>query len=368
MPELPHFTPISRQSLHLTYLTAYLYISPIIELMNYRKLGNSGLMVPEITIGTWLTLMQASSIEEARKLIHTALNAGIWLIDTADMYNRGGAEERLGECLKDIPRSNYLIATKVFGPMSDHPMDKGLSRRHVMNAVEGSLKRLRTDYIDVYQCHRYDASTPLEEVCRTFDGLIQQGKIRYWGVSQWSAIQIQKAIHICQLNHWALPISNQPIYNMLNRSLEIEVMEVCEEAGLGLLVYSPLAQGLLTGKYQKGLIPEDSRAGVAETSSNFPFKRMTDENFEKLERLKAIAQDHKITLPVLALAWCLRKTIVSSVIIGASRPEQILQNAQASGLNLPDTLWNEIEEILQNHPVDQYTGNRIGHGVSKGGY
>lgn len=337
--------------------------------MKYRNLGKSGLMMSEISIGSWLTYGFGVDNTVAFRCLDTAIDLGINVIDTADVYNRGEAERVIGTYLKTKNRQEIILATKVFGPMGDHFMTQGLSARHIRNACEASLTRLHTDYIDLYQCHRYDIDTPLEETCYAMHRLIEEGKILYWGVSQWSAVQILNAIRICEKHHWRKPVSNQPIYNMLNRSLEVDVMGVCEEEGLGLIVYSPLAQGLLTGKYTKdNPIPQDSRAADEKMGKMFPVKRMNDKFYTQIDALKAVAQRLDCTLSQLALAWCLRKKPLTSCIIGASRPEQVIENAKAVDIQLSTEIIHEIENILDNHPRDQYTDALIGHGIIKRGY
>ncbi len=337
--------------------------------MKYRKLGKSGLIISEISIGSWLTYGLGVDNAVAFQCLDTAIELGINVIDTADVYNRGETEKVIGTYLKTKNRHEVILATKVFGPMSDHFMTQGLSARHIRNACEASLTRLHTDYIDLYQCHRYDIDTPLEETCYAMHRLIEEGKILYWGVSQWTAVQILNAVRICEKHNWTKPISNQPIYNMLNRSLEVDVMSVCEEEGLGLLVYSPLAQGLLTGKYTKeNPVPENSRAADEKMGKMFPTKRLTDKFYTQINALKSIADELGCKVSQLALAWCLRKAPVTSCIIGASRPEQVTENAKATEISLTPEIIHHIEIILDNHPKDQYTDALIGHGIIKRGY
>ncbi|MFY8020300.1 MAG: aldo/keto reductase, partial [Bacteroidia bacterium] len=243
-----------------------------------------------------------------------------------------------------------------------------LSLRHIRNACEGSLKRLQTDYIDLYQCHRYDIDTPLEEVCFAMNNLIERGHILHWGVSQWSAVQITNAVRICEINGWRKPISNQPVYNMLNRSLETDVMDVCAAEGLGLVVYSPLAQGLLTGKYKKNTTPADSRLASEVMNNWFPVKRMNDEYFEIQEALLKIAESNQCTLSELALAWILNRKPITSCITGASRVGQVVDNVKAINTELSESTMEQIEGVLKNAPIDQYTGARVGFGIIKRGY
>ncbi|MDX5320252.1 MAG: aldo/keto reductase, partial [Bacteroidota bacterium] len=260
------------------------------------------------------------------------------------------------------------IGTKVFGPMSDHWMNQGLSLRHIRTACETSLQRLKTDYIDLYQCHRYDIDTPLEETCYAMHNLIERGYILHWGVSQWTAVQILNALRICERNQWHKPVSNQPIYNMLNRSLEVDVMGVCESDGLGLVVYSPLAQGLLSGKYEKDHVPENSRLAHEAAGRFFPVKRMTEEFYAQQAELKEIASSLGLDMAQLALAWILHKKPITAAIMGATHPDQVEKNCAASGVVLPEEILSRIEEILDNAPVDQYSGARLGYGIEKRGY
>lgn len=336
--------------------------------MRYRSLGNSGLQISEISLGSWLTYGTALDLKPAFDCMDRAVELGINFIDTADMYNRGEAEKTIGEYLKRAKREEIIIGTKVFGPMSDHFMTQGLSLRHIRNACEGSLQRLKTDYIDLYQCHRYDIDTPLEETCYAMHNLIERGYVLHWGVSQWSAVQILNAIRICEKNSWRKPVSNQPIYNMINRSLEVDVMDLCEKEGLGLVCYSPLAQGLLSGKYQRNSIPEGSRALSESGKTYFPHKRLTEDFYVKQDQLKEIAGDLGISMGNLALAWALNKSAITSLIMGASNEEQVEENCKAADVVLSPEIMDKIENILNNAPIDQYTSARIGYGIVKRGY
>lgn len=336
--------------------------------MKYRQLGNSGLRISEISFGTWLTVGMGVEKQTAFDCMRKALELGVNFIDTADIYNRGESEKTVGEFLRSIPREEVIIGTKAFGPMSDHWMTQGLSLRHLRNACEASLQRLKTDYIDLYQCHRYDVDTPLEETCYAMHNLIERGYILHWGVSQWTAVQITNAMRTCEQNGWRKPVSNQPVYNMLNRSLETDVMDVCHREGLGLVVYSPLAQGLLSGKYTRDKVPADSRAASEVMNAWFPDKRMNEEFFDKMEVLKKLAAEWNISMPQMALGWILHKSPVTSAITGASRVEQVIENISAATVTLNDAQVNEIDQVLDNAPVDQYTGTRVGWGVVKRGY
>ena len=313
--------------------------------MTYRRVGTSGLVVSEIALGSWLTYGAGVDDDGATACLRAAIDSGIVFLDTADVYGGGAAESLLGSVLADYERSQLVIATKAYFPMSDGPNDRGLSRKHLFESIHGSLRRLRTDYVDLYQCHRYDADVPVAETVRAMDDLVRQGKILYWGVSCWSAEQIADALRIADETGAARPVSNQPPYNMLERSIEESVLPLCEREGLGQVVFSPLAEGLLTGKYVGGTIPDGSRA-ASERYGRFLHAKMTDRNQQVVERLAGVAAKAGFSLPVMALAWALRRPAVTSVIIGASRPEQIRENVRAAGLELEEDLLREIEMVL----------------------
>jgi voltage-dependent potassium channel beta subunit len=332
--------------------------------MIFNQLGRSGLRVSALSLGSWLTYGMATDEASAHACLQLAYDSGINFFDTANVYNRGGAETLIGEWLQSgIERDKIILASKVFFPMSDHWMDRGLSLRHITTACGESLERLQTEYLDLYQCHRYDEETPLEETCFAMHQLIQNGWILHWGVSQWTAVQILRAMHICESNGWRKPISNQPIYNMLNRSLEVDVIQLCEQEGLGLVTYSPLSQGLLSGKYRGGKVPKGSRAEAPETNAMFPKKRLGPETDAKLDQLEAIAKSLGGSLSQLALAWCLRRKPITSVILGATSTAQLTENLGALKLVLDDATQLEIELVLGNAPVDQYSGQPTGYGV-----
>jgi aryl-alcohol dehydrogenase-like predicted oxidoreductase len=310
-------------------------------------MGSTGLLVSEISLGSWLTYGNAVENEIAIRTMEKAYELGVNFFDTANVYNRGEAEKVVGAALGKYDRASYVLATKVFFPMSDRPNDSGLSRKHIRESLHASLKRLKLDYVDILYCHRYDSNTPVEETLRAFDDLIHEGKVLYGGISEWTAAQIEEAAHIADsklLNRFAV---NQPKYNMLHRQIEEEVIPVSERNGIGQVVFSPLAQGLLTGKY-KSLddVPADSRA--ANSKMNFFIKRdLTEDSLEKVAKLTAIAESLGIPLSRLALAWILRQPIVASALVGASRPEQIEENVKASGVELPDDVLADIEDALQ---------------------
>jgi len=311
--------------------------------MQYRRLGTTGTKVSEISLGSWLTYGGYVEEEKATSSIDKAYELGINFFDTANVYMRGEAEKVVGKALSKYPRSSYVLATKVFGKMGDGPNDAGLSRKHVIEQCHESLKRLGTDYIDLYYCHRFHPETPLEETLRALDDLVRQGKVLYVGVSEWTAEQMTEAVHIADKRLLDRIVVNQPNYSMLHRNIEKEIIPVCEKHGIGQVVFSPLAQGVLTGKYKKGqAAPSDSRAA----QDNMRIGALTDENLEKVERLKDIAQNEELTLSQLALAWILRQPNVSSALIGASRPEQLEENAKASGVTLSEDTLAKIEDIL----------------------
>jgi len=314
--------------------------------MQYRNLGKWGVKVSEVSLGSWLTFGHATDEETAAQCIHRAYELGINLFDTANVYARGRAEEVMGKALKAFRRDSYVLATKVWGPMGEGPNDRGLSRKHIFEQCHASLKRLGTDYIDLYQCHRYDANTPLEETIRAMGDLIRQGKILYWGVSEWSASQILDAVHLCQQMNIDPPVSNQPHYNMLGREIEKEVLPMCERVGMGNIVYSPLAQGVLTGKYQPGSPPPPDTRAADESSNMFMRWLMSDEVLTKVQKLRPIAERNGLSMAQLALAWCLRQPMVSSVIIGARKVSQIEDNVKASGIQLSPEDLRDIDIAL----------------------
>ena len=310
--------------------------------MRYRRLGRSELRVSEIALGSWLTYGVSVERERAEACVRRAFELGINFIDTANMYGRGAAESLLGELLSPYRREDYVLATKVYFPMSD--VDRGLSRAQIFKQIDASLERLRTDYVDLYQCHRYDAETPLEETMEALSELVDQGKVRYIGFSRWRPRQIRAAEALEGVKRF---VSSQPQYSMLHRKPERRLFPLCEGLGIGQIVYSPLAQGVLTGKYAPGEAPpEDSRA--ANRRLRRTSKRFADaEILTAVQGLRPIADRLALTLPQLALAWVLRDPRVSSAIIGASRPAQIEENVGASGVELDRATLDEIDQVLE---------------------
>ncbi|OXM85407.1 aldo/keto reductase family protein [Paenibacillus rigui] len=314
--------------------------------MKYRRLGRSGLKVSEISLGSWLTYGGAIDKGQSEAIIDKAYELGINLFDTANVYELGAAEQVVGRALSKYPRATYVLATKVCVPMGDGPNERGLSRKHIVEQCEASLKRLGVDYIDLYQCHRYDPDTPLEETLRAMDDLITQGKVLYTGVSMWGAESLLDSVRTSQALNLHRIVSNQPQYNMLRRGIEKVLVPLCEREGIGQIVYSPLAQGMLTGKYKPGQpVPSDSRAADPEQNGAMA-GFMKEELLIKVEKLAAIAGRNQLSMAQLALAWILRLTNVSSCIIGASRPEQVEHNVKASGVKLTTEDVQEIDHIL----------------------
>jgi len=314
--------------------------------MEYRRLGQAGVRISEIALGNWITHGGSISDQQAAACTRTALDLGINYFDTADVYAGGRAEEVLGKALAEVPRKDVVIASKVFFATGRGPNDRGLSRKHIVESCSASLKRLGTDYLDFYYCHRYDEDTPLEEVVRAMDDLIHQGKVLYWGFSQWSAEQIDAGVNLARKYNLYPPQVSQPEYSMVVRHVETGPLQACERHGIGVCVWSPLAQGVLTGKYSEGNTPKDSRA-TNEADRDFMSRFLTPEIIEKVDRLLPIARELNLTMAQLALAWCLRKESLTSVIIGASRPEQVKENAAASGVKIPAEVLEKIDEIFE---------------------
>jgi len=309
--------------------------------MRYRKLGSSDLVVSEIALGSWLTYGVGVETERSRACLERAFELGINFIDTANVYGRGRAEEFLGAELAGRDRSSYVLATKLFFPMSD--TDRGLSREQVLKQIDASLARLRTDYVDLYQCHRYDRETPLEETMEALTEVVRAGKARYIGFSDWNAEQIQAALDLPGVEKF---VSSQPQYSLLWRRPEREIFDLCRRNGISQIVYSPLAQGVLTGKYRPGERPgADTRAASDEMGWAMG-KFLSDRVLEGVERLRPIADGLGLTLAQLSLAWILREEDVASAIVGASRPEQVEANASASGIELDDATLAAVDEAL----------------------
>ncbi|MGM1045480.1 voltage-dependent potassium channel beta subunit, animal [Paenibacillus uliginis N3/975] len=312
--------------------------------MEFRRLGSSGLKVSDISLGSWLTYGGYVERENAVKSIQTAYGMGVNFFDTANVYEQGAAEMVVGETLRGFPRESYVLATKVFGKMGDGPNDQGLSRKHIMEQCHASLKRLGTDYVDIYYCHRFHTETPVEETLRALDDLVRQGKVLYVGVSMWTAAQMEEALAVADRYLLDRIVVNQPLYNMFERGIEDEIIPLGEKKGIGQVVYSPLAQGVLTGKYaSREDVPENSRASKLGSDR----LKISEERISQVQALGHIADELGISVGQLALAWILRQGNVSSALVGASRPEQVEENVNASGIKLSSDTLTAIEDILK---------------------
>jgi aryl-alcohol dehydrogenase-like predicted oxidoreductase len=313
--------------------------------VQYRTLGKWGVRVSTVSLGSWLTYGGTVDEEVARACIDRAYELGVTFFDTANVYARGRSEEVVGAALGRYPRDSYVLATKVYFPMGPGPNDTGLSRKHVWEQCSASLRRLGVDYVDLYQCHRYDVDTPLEETCRVMDDLVRAGRILYWGVSEWSADQLRAATGLCEQAGWAPPVSNQPQYSALWRGVEAEVLPTAAELGMGTLAWSPLAMGILTGKYQSvDDVPAGSRA--AGEDGRFMRRYFTQEVLDAVGRLRPVADEAGCTLAQLALAWCLRRDEVSTVIVGATRPGHVDDNVAAADLDIGADVLRAMDAVL----------------------
>jgi aryl-alcohol dehydrogenase-like predicted oxidoreductase len=312
--------------------------------MKYRRLGDSDLTVSEISLGSWLTYGVGVEADKARACLDAAFNVGINFIDTANVYGRGAAETFLGEALKSRPRDSYVLATKLYFPMSD--TDFGLSRTQVEKQLDASLKRLQTDYVDLYQCHRYDSGTPLEETMEALTRAVESGKVRYIGFSEWPADKIGEALELSNSRGFAKFVSSQPQYSLVWREPEQEVIPISADNGISQIVWSPLGQGVLTGKYDPDQPPPAGTRATSEEMGGFIKRLMQPELLRAVQRLKPIAEEAGLSLPQFALAWILREPNVASAIIGASRPEQVHDNAGASGATVDPVLFQRAEAII----------------------
>jgi voltage-dependent potassium channel beta subunit len=313
--------------------------------MQYRRLGNAGMKVSKVALGGWINYGEGKvPSDEARRVVITAYEQGINFFDLADIYGNGQAESQMGQVLRTFPRHTLVISTKVFWPMSDDINDQGLSRKHILESIDKSLQRLGTDYVDIYFCHRADPETPMLETARAMHDLIQQGKVLYWGTSEWSKDELIEVTNLCERYNLYPPQAEQPQYSMLYRErVEEEILPVTDPCGVGLVVWSPLAMGMLTGKYDDG-VPDDTRF------AREPWAReryITQENSERVRRLKPIADELGITRAQLALAWVLRNQGVSSVITGATKTAQVEDNARAADVELSSDVVQEIDKILR---------------------
>ncbi|HEV7825415.1 MAG TPA: aldo/keto reductase family protein [Mycobacteriales bacterium] len=314
--------------------------------MEFRHLGRSGLLVSEIAYGNWLTHGSQVEADAATACVQAALDEGITTFDTADVYAGTRAESVLGDALEGVRRESYELFTKVYWPTGPGKNDRGLSRKHIMESIHGSLRRLRTDYVDLYQAHRYDHATPLEETMEAFADVVHSGKAHYIGVSEWTAEQIRQGHALAR--ELKIPfVSNQPQYSMLWRVIEAEVVPTCEELGIGQIVWSPIAQGVLTGKYKPGQPPPaGSRATDEKGGADMISRFMDDDVLARVQQLVPLAEEAGLSMAQLAIAWVLQNPNVSSAIIGASRPEQVSENVKAAGVKLDADLMKKIDEVL----------------------
>lgn len=324
--------------------------------MKYRNLGKWGLKVSEVSLGSWLTdLKNEEQKKNATEIVERAFDLGVNFFDCADAYSGGEAEKFLGEALKKYSRRDYVVSSKVFFPMGKGVNNRGLSRKHIIEALDTSLKNMNLEYLDLYFCHRFDPTTPVEETMQTLSDMVEKGKILYYGVSEWTGVQIMEALNVIEKKNLRPMSVIQPQYNMMDRYIEDEIMGICEKNGIGIVPFSPLAQGLLTGKYRKGMeIPEGSRATWQwdKQINNL----LTEDNLDKVEKLIEIADKLDITMSQLALAWILRKNIISGVITGASSVKQLETNVKASGVTLNSDVLDEIDTILNYKPFYRKIG------------
>lgn len=313
----------------------------ILPVMNYRSVGASGLRVSSISLGGWLTFGGSIGKKDTQKVVHAALDGGVNFIDLADVYARGAAEEVAGGVLSDLPRHELVVSSKCFWPMSDDPNDRGLSRKHIIESCDRSLQRLRMDYLDLYFCHREDPDTPLVETVRAMHHLVEQGKVLYWGTSCWSAERLRETHRLCDQHGWHAPIVEQPQYSLLHRDPENTVEPACHELGMGLVVWSPLAGGALTGKYNDG-VPEGSRGAT----TSWLDSHLNEDGLERLRAFAHLADEAGCKPAQLALAWLLSCRTVSSVITGATRGKQVKENLGALEVDVDDALAARLDELF----------------------
>lgn len=323
--------------------------------MQYRSLGNSGLKLSAVGLGSWLTYGKSVETEIARKCVLRAYEKGVNFIDTANIYANGVSEEVLGPILKEMHRDSIVLATKVYFPMGMSPNERGLSRKHIHDQLHRSLHRLQVDYIDLYQCHRFDVETPVEETACMMNDLVRAGKILYWGVSEWNADQLAGVVNLCRARGWAVPVSNQPQYSALWRRVEDRVLPACEQYGLGNVVWSPLAMGILSGKYTDAKHPPKGTRAAGES------KEMMEDYFtqpvlDAVQKLAPLAKRAGASMAQLSLAWCLRQRAVTSVIVGATKVEHVDDNVGAADLAVDPQIFAEMDRILKPvAPFEPYT-------------
>ena len=314
--------------------------------VQHRYLGGSGVKVSAIGLGSWLTIGNEMDDASSEDLVARAFDRGVNLFDTADVYNDGEGERALGRSIRELPRHRLVIATKCFFPMSEDVNDRGLSRKHIHESIRMSLQRLGTDYVDLYQCHRFDPEVPVRETALAMHDLIQQGHVLYWGLSMWPAERIAEVVALCRREGWHVPVTNQPLYNLFRRDIEAAVVPTSLREGLGQLVYSPLAQGVLTGKYLPGAAPPAGSRAAEESGKRFVSRYMTEEHLGKAQRLVELAARHGYDATQVALAFCLRNQGVSSVLIGAKSVAQLDHNLSALDATLSDDCVAELNEIF----------------------
>lgn len=312
--------------------------------MQHRPLGQSGLKVSVVGLGSWLTFGNQLGAGDSERLVRAAFDRGVNLFDTADVYKDGEGERALGAAIRGLPRHKLVLATKCFFPMSDDPNDRGLSRKHVHESLRASLQRLQTDYVDLYQCHRFDPETPVLETAMAMDDLIRRGLVLYWGTSQWPAERIAEVTALCDARGLHRPISNQPLYNLFERGIEAAVLPTSARCGLGQLVYSPLAQGVLTGKYEPGREAPAGSRGADERANQFVGRYLTDERVRKAQRLVQLAKAHGLTATQAALAFCLQGQGVASALVGARDEAQLQGSLAAVGVTLPAELRTQLQQ------------------------
>ncbi|MCB9435972.1 MAG: aldo/keto reductase family protein [Anaerolineales bacterium] len=314
--------------------------------MDYRSLGKCGTNVSVLSLGGWTTFGESVQDRQlTQSIIRYAYDAGINFFDIADIYAIGESERMMGEVLREFPRHTLVISSKVFWPMSDDINDRGLSRKHIMESIDKSLQRIGTDYLDIYFCHRYDENTPVEETCRAMDDLIHQGKILYWGTSEWTGDQLREALDICERYNLYKPQVEQPHYNLLVwEKMHTDVIPTAEDNGLGLVIWSPLASGVLTGKYDNG-IPDDTRLARMDWLRN-RFEGDASSPFERVKVLKSITDELGITRAQLAMAWTIRRTSISSAITGATKLEQLQENLKVLALQIDEAVWAQVDSLM----------------------
>lgn len=325
--------------------------------MEYRSVGKSGLKISEIALGSWMTDLRGTEQEKvAKDVVKLAFDSGINFFDCADAYSGGDAERFLGSVLKDYPRNELVISSKVFYPTGNGPNNRGLSRKHIFESIDKTLRNMQIDYLDMYFCHRFDTTTPMEETLRALSDLVTQGKILYYGVSEeWGGARIEEAEAIIEKFHLHPLTVIQPQYNMMDRYIEHEIIPICSKHGIGLTTFSPLSQGLLTGKYKKGQpLPEGSRATHQEDKQIN--NMLTDDNLDKVERLESVAEGLGTNLTIMSLAWILRLPEISCLIAGCSKPSQLENNLKASGYKLPKDALTEIDKILGFERFERHVG------------